>query len=238
MKSNDVLQGSWRRGLVVVGILLLSVPSFAQTTVGRSGWVPTVGSWTFGDMWFFNCPANGRVTVWINSYDDTGSGNSNLDPVLEVRDKDGNLLVDELGDTEAGFADDTYDCSFPSKCGPWCPAVLDIPCGKGNPHSIAVYSHPGSVAEGCDGGGGYFLGVIAQDKKGKDVPEKKLGLGGGANSKLPKWVDDQNGIDKAGPALDDELIPAFYSANPTSAVAAPHGTVQTKEQFRMKDGNK
>ncbi|HEY7533500.1 MAG TPA: hypothetical protein VH681_12070 [Nitrospiraceae bacterium] len=239
MKSWYLLHGFLRRGLVVVGTLLLSSPSFAQTQVGRSGWVPTVGSFTFGDMWFFNCPANGTVTVGINSYDDTGDGNSNLDPVIEVRDKDGNLLVDQFGDPFAGLADDTFECFFPSICGTGCPAIFDVPCGKGNPHSIAVYSLASSVSEGCVGGGGYFLFLSAQDKKGKDVPEKKLGLGGGANSKLPKWVEDQDGIDKAGPALDDELIPAFYSANPTSAVAVPVGTVQTKEQFRMmKDGNK
>jgi hypothetical protein len=170
------------------------------------------------------------VTVWANTWNDNGNNTSNLDLVLEVRDKKGVLLVDQFGGPLAGLGDDDFDCVVTPVCGLRCPYVFEIPCGKRNPHSIAVYSFPSP--SGCVGGGSYELVVSAQDKKGRDVSATKLKVGGSANRKIPNWGGER--IDKMGPVLNDELIPAFYSTNPVS-VGSPvsFGQVNTQETFRL-----
>jgi hypothetical protein len=215
-------------GLGLMVMVLSSAPAGAQVDVFRANWVPGAQSFVFGDVWTFNCPVNGTVSVSVDTWDDSGATSSNIDPVLEVRDKDGQLLVSASGSPTGGLSDDAHPCTIPPACGIlnptfrfWCPEIVDIPCGKGNPHTILVYGNPNATSSGCAGGGAYALFVSAKDKKGKDVAENKLALGGGAKRKLPKWAEDQEGIDKSGPALDDVLIPAYYNANPAVAGAAP-----------------
>ena len=214
---------------LAAAVLLSSATVQAQTEVHRWNWIPSGRTFlALGDMWLFSCPAKGTVTVWANTWDDNGNASSNLDLVIEVRDKKGNLLLDQFGDPTGGLGDDEFDCAVTPTCGWKCPFVFEIPCGKGNPHSIAVYSSPGF----CVGGGSYEMVVSAKDKKGRDVPAKKIKLGGSSNRKVPGWGGEM--IDKMGPVLNDEFIPAFYSANPaTVSVTAPFGEVHTEETFRL-----
>ena len=239
MKTIRPLFNVLRLGLVVVAGLLVPVIAHAQNEVHRWNWVPSGNSFlALGDLWTFNCPAKGTVTVWANTWDDTGTGSSNLDLAIEVRDKTGALLVDQFGSPFGGLGDEQFPCAVTSACGYWCPQVSEIPCGKGNPHTIAVYSYPSAESNAltgvaCVGGGSYELVVSAQDKKGKDVSAKNIKLGGSANRKVPTWGGEM--IDKMGPALNDEFIPAFYGGNPASAAAVASGEVHTEETFRLPD---
>lgn len=160
-----------------------------------------------GDMWAFNCPRNGTFSIDLDVMDDNGRpgpfvwGTSNIVPVVEVRDRRGNLLV-------VGF--DNVACNIDPACGSLvgCPRIIDFACGDGNPHAITIYSDPTFT---CRGGGGYQLGVSARKANGRDVPLNALRLGGGPNRIVPAWVA---GVPKRGPALDDEgvdsgLFPTF-----------------------------
>jgi hypothetical protein len=227
MKGAAKMKLGWIASWLVVAVLQSAPTATAQVSTFRANWVPGAESFAFGDVWTFNCPANGTVSVSVDTWDDRGDSSSNIDPVLEVRDKNGNLLVDASGSPTGGLSDDAHPCTIPPVCGIlnptfrfWCPEIVDIPCGKGNPHTVMVYGNPNATSFGCSGGGAYALLVSAKDKKGKSVAESKLALGGGPTRKLPTWADAQDGIDKAGPALDDVLIPAFYAGNPAVAGAS------------------
>src|SRR5207302_10917788 len=60
----------------------------------RSNQVPNVGQLAegeqpLGDMWTFNCPEGGSVSASVDTKDDTDSGTSNIDPILELLDGNG-----------------------------------------------------------------------------------------------------------------------------------------------------
>lgn len=222
MHSNLCVQQSFfRRGLGVVAVLLLAtVPAFAQIEVVRTGWIPS-GDYelgAIGDMWSFTCPPKGSVSIFVDTHPDNGAANfpdstSNIDPVIEVVDGKGALLLTgELDPDRFVTADEEEPCTFTPVCGWSCPKVVDLPCGHGNPHTLAIYSFPSfddnTNATGvlCAGGGGYELILSAKNKKGKDLKEAALKLGGGAVRKIPRWA---GGISKNEPVLNDEGVPSF-----------------------------
>ncbi len=156
-----------------------------------------------GDMWTFLCPPGGSVSAAVDTKNDTGNGKSNLNLRFEVADRRGNLLA--LGDEE-------MDCTYDSVCGYSCPRVVDLVCGLGNPHTIAIYSHPSNASNSltgqlCKGGGGYDLIISAVNRNGVQLKEGALALGGGARRFAPSW---SGGVGKFGPALDDEGVPSFF----------------------------
>ena len=160
-------------------------------------------------MYTFHCPSKGTVSILVDTTDDTGANQSNLDLVLEVTDGKGNLLLQPFGNPNL-TGDDEAACTFIPGCGFACPQVIDLACGKGNPHTLAIFSFP--TAPGCIGGGGYILTISALNKKGKVVKDKAIKLGGGPPRKTPKWAD---GVVKNQPALNDEGVPShFFTGGP------------------------
>ena len=186
---------------VTVGFLL-SAELFAQTpddAAFRSNWIPSGGysDGAIGDLWTFKCPPNGRVSIWVDTIDDTGNGQSNVDPAIEVVDRLGHLVA--LANNNASCTNTPVCANSPSPCA----RVLRALCGTGNPHSIVVYSTPLTI---CTGGGGYKLWVATKTRLGKLTPSSAIGLGGGAIRITPTWARD---IPRIPPALDNEGVPSF-----------------------------
>lgn len=170
----------------------------------RSSWVPNVGQLAedeqpLGDLWTFECPEGGTVSARVDTKDDTDTGVSDIDPILEVLDGKGNVLA---------FADDNVDCTYPPECGFQCPEVTSVPCGRGDSHSLLVRDFgTASITDiQCAKGGGYALTVTVFDHKGNPVAAKKVELGGGAEREVPEWAVEE-GKAPVGPALDDENVP-------------------------------
>lgn len=187
---------------------------FAQEAL-RTNYIPSgdYSEGVVGDLWTFTCPSGGWVSVALDTRNDNGDGTSNLNPSFEIVDKKGNLIAD---------SDDDMACTYDPACGYSCPQVVDVACGSGNPHTLAVYSvpsNPGNTANPpmlCVGGGGYDLMMSAIKRNGVPVKEKALKLGGSARRTVPKWA---GGTGKQGPALDDEGVPSFYY--PSAATFPP-----------------
>jgi hypothetical protein len=191
-------------GTVLAAIFVLAAVVFGQEVL-RTNYIPS-GDYSegiVGDMWTFVCPTGGWVSVAVDTKNDTGNGKSNLNLRLEIADKKGNLLA--LGDEE-------MNCAYDSICGYSCPQVVDVACGLGNPHTIAIYSHPSNASNTqtgqlCKGGGGYDLTVSAVKRNGVPVTELALALGGSSKRYKPPWA---GGVGIYGPALDDEGVPSFF----------------------------
>lgn len=190
--------------IMMATVLLQALPAVAQA-VDRTGWIPSghYDEGVIGDMWTFTCPPGGRVTVFVNTKNDTGTGQSNIDPSLEVVDADGNLL---------GTGNENVVCNFEPVCAPLggpCP-LADIVCGSGNPHTITIYSSPSDV---CVGGGGYELSVLGVNRRNRVVRGETLNLGGGPVRTIPNWA---GGVGRRGPALDDEGVPSILFPGPAT----------------------
>lgn len=186
----------------VTAVFLLSAAVFAQTpdnATFRSNWIPSGGysDGAIGDLWTFTCPPKGSVSIWVDTVDDTGNGTSRIDPAIEVVDKLGHLVV--LANNNASCTHTPVCASSPSPCA----RVLRAACGKGNPHSIVVYSTPSTV---CAGGGGYKLWVATATRLGKVSPSSAIKVGGGTLRVTPTWAAD---IVKISPAFDNEGVPSF-----------------------------
>lgn len=191
--------------LVVLG---LGTPGYADNDkdkgkdkIIRSSWVPNVGVLSdqeqpLGDLWTFECPEGGKITAAVDTKDDLDTGESTIDPILEVLDGTGSLLA---------VADDEVDCTYPPVCGFACPQVQEVPCGGANPHSLLVRDF-GAAGSGCTQGGGYELTLKVFDKWGGKVAEEKVQIGGGAKRNVPDWAVEE-GKAPVGPALDDENVP-------------------------------
>jgi hypothetical protein len=170
----------------------------------RSNWVPNVGGFSdqeqpLGDLWTFKCPEGGMITAAVDTKDDRDTGESNIDPILEVLDGTGSLLA---------VGDDEEACTYPPVCGFDCPMVQEVPCGKVNPHSLLVRDF-GTVSineDRCAKGGGYELTLKVFNQWGEQVSEEKVHLGGGAKRDVPDWAVAE-GKAPVGPALDDENVP-------------------------------
>lgn len=187
--------------------LALGAPVSAEE-IQRSNWLPNVGSLQedeqpLGDMWTFRCPRGGSATVFVDTKDDTDTGESEVDPILYVVDGNGTVLAS---------ADDNATCTYPPVCGFQCPEVTSVRCGeedKNNRHGIIVRDF-GTATTGdtfCEEGGGYNLVVEVLDADGNQVRERAVRLGGGPDRKVPRWA---LALGKApvGPALDDEDVPS------------------------------
>ena len=172
-------------------------PAYAEP-VNRQNWIPT-GNYLFaaqeqlGDMWMFTC-RGGTVSITVDTVDDNGDNTSRVDPRLSIFDGDGNLLA---------TPDDTVTCSVPPACGFSCPQVINLQCGRKDPHAVSITSAGTGL---CDLGGEYRLTIEVRDKNGVSQAESKIKLGGGAKLKLPRWLDPSKGY-KQGPLLDDEKVP-------------------------------
>jgi Fibronectin type III domain len=199
-----------KRGLPFAGVTigsLLSATLFAQTpdqAAFRSNWLPSGGysEGAIGDLWTFTCPPKGRVSIWVDTMDDTGNGKSTVDPAIEVVDRLGHLVA--LANNNASCTNFPVCANSPSPCA----RVLRAACGFGNPHSIVVYSTPSTI---CTGGGGYKLWVGTTSRLGKLTPSNAIGLGGGTVRVTPSWAQD---IPRIAPALDDEGVPSFAFPGP------------------------
>ncbi len=181
---------------------LLSTLLGAQThsdAAFRSNWIPSGGysDGAIGDLWTFTCPPRGSVSIWIDTLDDTGSGESNLDPAIEVVDRLGHLVA--LANNNASCTNTPVCANSRSPCA----RLFRAACGTGNPHSIVVYSIPSAT---CTGGGGYKLWVATMARSGKVSPSSAVQLGGGTARLAPRWAPD---ITKILPALDNEGVPSF-----------------------------
>lgn len=191
-------------GASLAGLILLAGVVFSQD-VWRTNYIPS-GDYSqgiVGDLWRFTCPPGGSVSLAVDTKNDNGNGTSNLNLRFEIADQRGNLLA--LGDED-------MDCSYDSVCGYVCPQVVDLACGLGNPHTIVIYSYPSNASNTltgqlCTGGGGYDLIVSAVNRKGVNVTETGLALGGSAKRFKPTWA---GGVGVQGPALDDEGVPSFF----------------------------
>jgi len=192
-------------GIVLAGVIagfLLSAALLAQTpdnAAFRSNWIPSGGysDGAIGDLWTFNCPPTGSVSIWVDTIDDTGTGQSNVDPAIEVVDRLGHLVA--LANNNASCTNTPACASSPSPCA----RVLGAACGTGNPHSLVVYSTPSTI---CAGGGGYKLWVATATRLGRVSPSSAIGLGGGTQPIAPTWAAD---IAKIPPAFDNEGVPSF-----------------------------
>ena len=189
--------------VAVVVMVGLGTPGYADEII-RSSWVPNVGMLTgdeqpLGDLWTFECPKGGTVSARVDTKDDTDTGLSDIDPILEVLNGKGDLLA---------FADDNVTCTYPPECGYQCPQVMSVSCGEANPHSLLVrdFGTATLTALQCAKGGGYELTVTVFDQQGNQVAAKKVELGGGAKRQVPDWAVEE-GKAPVGPALDDENVP-------------------------------
>lgn len=212
------LGGDVTDGIVLAGVTavsLLSAPLFAQTPADaafRSNWIPSGGysEGAIGDLWTFNCPPKGSVSIWVDTVDDTGNEQSNVDPSIEVVDRLGHLVA--LANNNASCTNTPVCASSPSPCA----RVLRAVCGTGNPHSIVVYSTPSTI---CTGGGGYKLWVATKTRLGKLTPSSAIRLGGGTMRVTPIWARD---IPRIPPALDNEGVPSFAFPGPiTFGIGSP-----------------
>lgn len=191
-------------GACLATLVLLAAAVFSQEVL-RTNYVPSgdYSQGVVGDLWKFTCPPGGSVSVSVDTKDDNGNGSSNLNLRFEIADQRGNLLA--VGDEE-------MDCRYDSVCGYVCPQVVDLACGLGNPHTIVIYSLPSNATNTrtgrlCTGGGGYDLSVSAVNRRGLNVKERALALGGSARRFAPPWA---GGVGTQGPALDDEGVPSFF----------------------------
>ena len=170
----------------------------------RRNWIPSgnylffeQGGTTLGDMWTFVCPAGGSVQLSVDTMNDSPTG-ARIDPGIAVWDAEGNLIA---------TGDDDFDCTYTPNCGFSCPAV-DVPCGKGIQHSVSIFSVLPN--QGCEGGGGYVLGVEVKNRLGRSFRESRVKLGGGVNGRgVPEWFDTGKGL-KRPAALDDEAVPTWF----------------------------
>jgi hypothetical protein len=172
--------------------------------IHRSNWLPNVGEregLPLGDMWTFRCPPGGRFSVSVDGRDDTDTGESLVDPLLEVVDGNGNNLA---------FADDEIECTYRPVCGFSCPALNRVRCGDGDRHSIIVRDYGTASVSGdfCAGGGGYDLLLTVYGPTGHEWSEESTELGGGSFRQLPRWVTLRlPALGPIGPVLDDEDVP-------------------------------
>jgi hypothetical protein len=189
-----------KAAIVVATVVCSAVWQASAEPINRSNWVPNVGD-TFpfgrplGDLWTFNCPAGGTVSVSVDTKDDTDTGKSNIDPFLIVGDAKEAL----------GLSDDNFECAIPPVCGFACPSRTATPCGSGQ-HWIIVRDWG---ASSCTGGGGYNLVVEVFGGDGRSLSERSVNLGGGPTRKVPNGASTL-GIAPTGPALDDEEVPGYF----------------------------
>jgi hypothetical protein len=187
--------------LAVVIAALCVAPGALAEPISRSNWVPNVGQLAvegeqpLGDLWTFECPKGGSVSVSVDTKDDTDTAQSDIDPVL--------LLVDGKG-TLLAVADDEAACTYTPVCGFACPSVTAVACGSDEKHSIIVRDF--GAADICQEGGGYELVVEVFKADGSQLSERMVRLGGGPKREVPKYALDL-GKAPVGPALDDEDVP-------------------------------
>lgn len=192
----------------------------------RSGWVPNVGSLQagelpLGDLYTFQCPEGGTVSVAIDTKDDLDVGESHLDPVLEIYDAGGNLVA---------IGDDEEECTYPPVCGFGCPSAQDVECGAGGLFSLVVrdFGTANKSAEHCREGGGYELALKTLSTPGL------ADLGGGAPRELPAWLTQQ-GFPTQAPGLDDEnvptSVPGFFEGL-TQVLEGSQGLIQKIEEYQ------
>jgi hypothetical protein len=193
--------------LVVTVMIILGLGALVSAEeIRRSNWVPNVGlldvdEQPLGDLWTFECPAGGTVTATVDTKDDTDTGRSNIDPILELFSGAGRLIAS---------GDDEVACTNPPVCGFRCPQIMRAPCGETRlPHSLLVRDFGTAAVTNmpqCAGGGGYELTVEVFDSAGKPVAAETVHLGGGATRSVPAWALE-DGKAPVGPALDDENVP-------------------------------
>jgi hypothetical protein len=206
----------WTVAFLLFTPLVVTVPQASAEPISRSNWIPNVGQLNvpgeqpLGDLWTFKCPEGGTVNVSVDTKDDTDTGESDIDPVLEVVDAAGNVLA---------FADDDVDCTYPPVCGFFCPSVTEVACGSDDdndsgrrgrqrePHSIIVRDFGAAIGNSaCQEGGGYNLTVEVFGPDGRQLSERRVELGGGPERDVPKYALEL-GKAPTGPALDDEDVP-------------------------------
>jgi hypothetical protein len=190
---------SWSVALAIIAPMVAAAPQASAEPINRSNWVPNLGATVpdqdpLGDLWTFNCPAGGTVSVSVDTKDDTDTGKSNIDPFLIMGDAKGAF----------GFSDDNFECAIPPVCGFACPSQTATPCGSGQ-HWIIVRDWG---ANSCTGGGGYDLVVEVFAGDGRSLSERSVNLGGGPTRKVPNDAL-ASGSAPTGPALDDEKVPAY-----------------------------
>jgi hypothetical protein len=208
--------------LAVVITTLCVAPGALAEPISRSNWVPNFGQLAvegeqpLGDLWTFECPQGGKVSVSVDTKDDTDTAQSDIDPVL--------LLVDGTG-TLLAFGDDDTACTYAPVCGFACPSVTAVACGSDGKHSIIVRDFGAAVATGtaCQEGGGYELVVEVFKADGSQLSERMVRLGGGPKREVPKYALDL-GKAPVGPALDDEDVPQgleFFASGSTISGISP-----------------
>lgn len=105
-----------------------------------------------GDEWTFYGVRGDHLKLTVNTRDDFGNGTSGLDPVIVLKDSEGDVV-------EA--ADDTFDCdpNAVPVCGYSCPQ-LDIVLPRTGKYTIVVRDYDSATAtdEQCTGGS-YLLTV-------------------------------------------------------------------------------
>jgi hypothetical protein len=130
----------YKSRMLTGAVMLSTAAGFAAVAsaeeVVRSNWMPNVGPLDFqggeqplGDMWTFNCPRAGTVSISVDTKDDTDRSSADTDPIIFVVDGQGTLLAS---------ADDTFDCTYAPVCGFQCPAVTDVACRRDGAHSVIV----------------------------------------------------------------------------------------------------
>ena len=214
----------YKSRMLTGAVMLSTAAGFATVAsaeeVERSNWMPNVGSLDFetgeqplGDMWTFNCPRAGTVSISVDTKDDTDTQQADTDPIMFLVDGQGTLLAS---------ADDDVDCTYPPVCGFQCPAVTDVACGQGGAHSVIMRDFGTADATGtpCQEGGGYNL-TVEVFVRGVQLPEQALNLNGGPRRAVPRWARNA-GKAPVGPALDDEDVPfqelfGFAGADTTDA---------------------
>ncbi len=194
------------RVLTIVGLTLsLSSLGVWASETYRNSFLPNVGDIDIdeeaplGDMWTFNCPAGGHVSIEVDTQDDSDQGRARIDPLMFLVDGQGNLVAS---------ADDNMDCTYEPICGFACPELDHISCGTGLRHSIIVRDFGTATTNNrrCRFGGGYTLEIEVHDSQGNRLVGDDLGLGGGPLRSVPDWALDTF-IAPVGPALDDEGVP-------------------------------
>jgi hypothetical protein len=111
-----------------------------------------------GDEWTFVAVPGQRVTIQVDTRDDTGVPSSKLDPVAILKDQNDNVLA---------FADDNATCSRTPVCGYACPKIASFTIPLTTPlnvrWTIVVRDYNTATTTGTQCiGGGYNLKVTEE----------------------------------------------------------------------------
>jgi len=126
---------------------------------------------TQGDEWQITVFPGQIITLTGDTRNDDGLGNSGLDVVLILKDRNENVLAS---------ADDNVACSRPQVCGYACPEVVfDVPYNwswLGTPLTVVVRDYNGATTTGAQCAGGSYNLRIEADGLAADKVTRSLKL--------------------------------------------------------------